>query len=819
MKGKAALVWIVFHAVLALILVFSLLSGASPLRVNANLLDLMPADNGVMNNHGANGATSVRAADKALNAVASRTVVFLAAHEDFSEAKETAALLYETLSQENCFERLSLYADDAVIASFAYFLNANRYALLDTSTRRILTEPDGAQVVANDALAAVYGAFTAVPLDYLEEDPFLLADREMRGFLSSALLSSGTMSARDGVLCAEYEGAWYVMVRGTLTEDAASFSPSKNAVGFLRQSAADCGQITGAKVFFSGVPFHSAESSANAQKEISVISIITMLIVLGVFYLVFRSLYPVCVSALAVSISALTALAGCFLFFREMHIITLVFGTTLIGSCVDYSIHFFVFSVYSGQRGHYQTDVRQSGTRIQSSVLRAMTMGFVSTEICFIMLFFAPFAILKQFAVFSVFGMASSYLSVVCIYPLLTKQGVKGGLPVFLKRKKEVNSSNQTFVTSFKRITLAVIVAVAGIVIFARRDGLAVKNDLRSFYTMSLAMLENERTVSAVMAYGSSPWYFIVAGGSEQELLEREEALCAALDTLAADGSLKSFMATSRFIPSESLQMANYAAATALAPLAPEQYAALGFPPADAERLSTLFVNNLSAPRFISPSSLMENASYTRDSAPEALKDLLSNLWIGEIDGAFYSCVMPLQAVSDIPRFAALAQTLDGVHIVNKVADIGRSLDTLTEMMFRLYAIAFLVIAIVIKIFYPWRETLKICATPLVLSLVSLAVMLLTGIPLGFFAAAAFALVFGLGLDYILFTIEGGKNGVADSQNANLLAITLSFITTAVSFGALSLSSFTPVHIFGLVVFTGLTAAFVSAFLLRSHDA
>ena len=44
-------------------------------------------------------------------------------------------------------------------------------------------------------------------------------------------------------------------------------------------------------------------------------------------------------------------------------------------------------------------------------------------------------------------------------------------------------------------------------------------------------------------------------------------------------------------------------------------------------------------------------------------------------------------------------------------------------------------------------------------------------------------------------------------------AITLSFLTTAISFGSLALSSFVPVHVLGLSILTGLSAAFICTIL------
>jgi predicted exporter len=86
-------------------------------------------------------------------------------------------------------------------------------------------------------------------------------------------------------------------------------------------------------------------------------------------------------------------------------------------------------------------------------------------------------------------------------------------------------------------------------------------------------------------------------------------------------------------------------------------------------------------------------------------------------------------------------------------------------------------------------------------------------ISIGFFSVAALVLVFGLDLDYIVY-ITGKKSG---KKNLTLLGVFLSFLTTILSFGALTLSIFAPVHIFGLTVFAGLGAAFISAVFLQAR--
>jgi len=61
--------------------------------------------------------------------------------------------------------------------------------------------------------------------------------------------------------------------------------------------------------------------------------------------------------------------------------------------------------------------------------------------------------------------------------------------------------------------------------------------------------------------------------------------------------------------------------------------------------------------------------------------------------------------------------------------------------------------------------------------------------------------------------MTGRKN--FNDKHITSLAVLLAFLTTLLSFGALGFSSFVPVHIFGLTVSGGLSAAFISTMLLH----
>ena len=81
------------------------------------------------------------------------------------------------------------------------------------------------------------------------------------------------------------------------------------------------------------------------------------------------------------------------------------------------------------------------------------------------------------------------------------------------------------------------------------------------------------------------------------------------------------------------------------------------------------------------------------------------------------------------------------------------------------------------------------------------------------FSITGIILVFGLGLDYVIYMVEAQKrNDTTENKRLEPYAILLSFFTTAVSFGAISLSSFTPVHLMGLAILVGLATAYYSSF-------
>ena len=772
--------WLLVHLSIPLLLLLSILFMGRSVSVNTSLLDMLPRSS---------HSIAVMEADNILAERNGREIIILSAALDFENAKKGALLLYAEFENSPDFENISLYFNSEVIEDFYRYIYDYRFVIAGNDTL-VLLESGRVEEIAQDALALAFGAFNFVPLDNIATDPFLLTQRRINDFFYSSLLSGGNMMPKDNVLAAEKDGTWYVLLRLTLSPHAVSLQSGRNIIGRIYSTAEILKKsIENLEFYFSGVPFHSYESSSSAQREISLISTVMLLIILLLFLYIFRTPLPVFFSIIDVGIS-LGLAAAALLVFREIHIITFVFGTTLIGTCIDYSVHFFT---------HWKGNPDlENGFKIRRHISKSIIMGFISTEICFFIFLFAPFPILKQFAVFSMVGLLSSFLTCFCIYPRLK-------MPENEKRQFQIFSGKIFLklkglsLPRHVRIVLlaALVVASAALLIF-NFSSVKIKNDLSSLYTMSPFLMESERRTAQVLDYGFSGWYFIVSGSSPEETLRNEENLAIRLEEERLKGNMRSFLGTSLFVPSIKTQQRTYEAMKNLLPLSAAQFEYLGFPPQYAEAFEKEFAS--AAERYC----LIEDAPYYTG---------VSNLWIGEQGGSYYSCVI-LVNPADEALFRAIAEEFDYVYFINKQKDISRDLDTLTRTILVFFLVACIVIFVIIRFVYPLRDSLKIYAVPVFLILTTVAVLAANSIPIGFFSAAALVLVFGLGLDYI-FYMTGRKK---EKNNLTLLGVALSFLTTLLSFGALAFSGFMPVHIFGLTVSAGLGAAFISAVSLQSRD-
>ncbi|WP_191017197.1 MMPL family transporter [Treponema zioleckii] len=770
--------WICFHVLLLLLFGFSVVGG-SGVHIDANLFNMLPSST-------LSGALGD--ADQKLSDSTARNVFVLSGSEDFQSAKRAAVAVYNSLCKSENFASLSLYADSGSISDLEQFTAPYRWAMLDADTANSLKTEEGAREFAEKSLVAAYSSFTLTSLSNLSADPFLLDESNVRRGLL-AIQDAGTkMNSKDGVLASNYNGQWYVLIRGELTEKGAAIASESNGIADIYRACMPLeNDGSGVRFVFQGSAFHSFKSSNSAVQEISIITTITLSVVIILLFLVFRSPIPILASVASIGVSMVAAFSATHFLFGNIHILTLVLGTSLIGSCIDYSLHYFV-----NWKANFEC---ATGSEIRSHIGKGLFLSLISTEICYLLLVLAPFGLLKQMGIFSAVGIASSFLSVVAIFPLIS-------LPAMSKRKipllKNYNSPNRVVRYKLEIIATGSIVVVLAFIIGFNFQKLKIKNDMNKLYTMQGRLKEDTALATEITGYSPKGW-FIVWGKTEEELLQHEEEICAKLKSLQGRG----YLATSRFIPSLKLQDSSVMAVKNLLPLAKEQLEILGYD----EQAYEQFLSDL--PSALKNRMIPQTAFLN---LPKSIRSVTDMLWLGKIADNWYSIVLPV-TVTDEEAYKKIASESGFSYYENKMEDLGQGLDKLTLQIICIFAIAYVLIMIVLKRFYSWKQIVKIASIPAISVMLILAVFSVIGQRIEFFGLTGIILVFGLGLDYVIYMIENLRKKSVSSTSVlkkiEPFAILLSFITTALSFGALAFSSFVPVHTIGLAIFLGLAAAFL----------
>lgn len=792
-------------------------------QINTNLFDILPQSN---------NSREVSKADVVLSTKTGRMFIVLAKGKDLSSAKSAAENFVEKLNEKDkdrlksagdanstsktgrvkSFEEISLTVDTNVMDEIHDYYFNNRYFLLDEKSAELLSSEDGIAEFIDDVNLNIYGGWCSV--DSIDRDPFLLGESELMMALNKLMANGTAMNLSDDVLSCYYKDNCYVMIRGVLTSEGASITNKNSGVKKIYEAAEEIkaelnkksdegkeSDLTSSEseidFIFSGVPFHSYESSTSAQFEISLISTVSLILIILICIYVFRNGIPVVCSVGAILMSALVALCSVLVVFGEIHILTFVFGTTLIGTCLDYSVHFFV---------RWKADEAcGDGEQIRKKLFKGLTLSLISTEICYLLLMFAPFALLKQVAVFSFSGILSSYLTSVCLYPKIkscAKKGIgnqngKKSVINFIGEKIKAFGSKSKLI---KPIILAAIVCASLICVFAFRKNIRIDNNLKTFYSMKGKLLENEIESNQVLDPGTNGCYFIVKGKTQDEVLNFEKEFVNKLEEYKSKKENKNFNynCVTKYVPSKNEQEKSYKAIEKLLPYVKEQYLQYGM---DKEESGFL------ADKVVRDYKENENKFITLDDVPDFIKSAVSTLWIGKVGDEYYSVVMPMH-FNSTEEMKELCSDFDSVFFVNKISDVSGELNKLTKVMLYFIALAFVIMLIILKLFYNWKNALKIIAIPVITILSCVAVLAVAKVPLGFFSVTGIILVFGLSIDYIIYAVE-------DSEKLNSIAIVLSFISSALSFGVLVLSTFAPVFMFGLAVFAGLTTAVICTMLIK----
>ncbi len=773
MKWRAAL-WLLL-AMGVVVTCTAQFAATNRVPVQTNLLALLPATE--------RNPVAEEAVGRLAEATGNRAV-FLVGGEAAAVAAGAARTFATVLRNSGVFRQV--VADIPMLDPkqlTAWYLR-HRYSLLAAKDRATLAAgPGNLKDLESRLQHKLYTPFRFGLTLSPAEDPFGFTD----AWLAGLPLRSLKLEPENGLLVA-HEAHWHwVLVSAELSGSAYDSTMQQRVNAAVERAQGELGNVyPDVTVLRTGTVFFADAARRSAEREFDLIGSGSLLGMLGMLYLVFRSLRPLALGLLSVAFGIATATAVTIGVHGELHLITLVFGASLIGEAIDYAVQYFAAHLGAGASWDAMAGLR----RIAPGLLLALATSLVGYGA----LLLAPFPALSQIGLFAFAGLSAAWLSVFLLLPALLARPSR-------RDPQAAVAAAQKFLRWWQmRMSQRRCLLVAALLLVVAAPGwlqLGGNDDVRLLVSRPASLLAEEEQIRAVTGFGNSSQFFLIEGETPEVVLAREEGLTDRLEALARQGLLTGYQALSSFVPSPERQADNYR-------LWQEKVFV------DEAALKTLFErSDLRDDLFDRQIADFKSAAASRLRLDDWLQAPWStpfrHLWLGRTGQGYAAVVLP-QGVRAAAQLADAAAGLPGVTLVDKAGSVSHLL-----LKYRQWGVLWLLGASaliygVLCLRYGARQAAVTLAPTLLAMGSALGLFGYLSAPLTLFNLMGLMLVLGVGVNYAIFLREGGGRAAA-----TLTGVLLSAGTTLLSFGLLAFSSMPALSGFGLTLLAGVGIAVLLA--------
>ena len=621
---------------------------------------------------------------------------------DSAETAETTAKNYY-----GQIDQTKMKTSDADIKGIIENYERHHYGLLSTKSERLLREKNYEQIEHN-ALELLYNPIMQ-PIGSIDDDPFLL--------LTDYVMSLSTKHDISNFTPIQLNDKYYSLIMLNVDGDTA-LSPSimneevKRLVILQKELS-----TKDVKIYLTGTPVHSYYASTKSAGEINLICILSSLFIIGLIYFYFRSLKPLLPIAVTIGAGIWAGFLVTSLIFPTVHILTFVFSTTLIGICVDYTLHFFV---------SHEKDT--SCDEVIKEIFKSLSVSLLTTASAFVVMLFSNFILLKQIAVFTVTGLATVYLFVILFYPLFCTNIYN---PAHIKHFSIPEKFNKP------------ILIAAGIIIAVGLFRIHFDDNIKNMYVPPKHLLNAEKLQSELIKSNEMMSIFVIEGKNLQELLEKEESITYELSKNNVE-----FQSLSKYLPSLKRQKSVQNLKKELYLKRLNDYAV--FLPSDKRREVI--------DEALTPYPLNYNIKF------EALKN---NFLINE-------------NTSIVAAFGYEGGEINGSRVINFQKDISSQIKKCRIICLSLLLPIFAILYLLLAKIYDFKSAGKIVLPSILAGGVSLGLLGIFNQPVNLFHIIAVFLIIGFGLDYSVFRFGGAKKS-ADAVLISCLTSVFSFTLLALT--------------------------------------
>jgi len=563
---------------------------------------------------------------------------------------------------------------------------------------------------------------------------------------------------------------------------------------------------------YTGLNRFSVESERRIKGDIRWAATASALGVALLFFGFFRRLRFLVLALAPVVIGVIAALGVSRMMFGAIHGLTLAFGSTLVGVCIDYPIH-----ILNHMRMGRHPDAA-GRSRSRRRLWRSLSIGSVTTLAGFFVLAFSSYPGFRQIAVFTISGVTFAFLFSAAVLPLFrpwvtgaSTPGAFNGISLVHRLRGAGSKTRWLTIVLSGVLTIVLILAVSRI---------KMEDDVRALDVNDPVTVAEDAAIRSLLPMSDFPLYVLVSGDDLEEALSKNDGVYSRLSSLREDGVVEDFCSIHPFMPSMALQRRNLDAVAAERGLERRMREALdrsGFEP---EEFTGFF-------------KATDRAS-VEGIAPVAMNDIdaagLGRLITGftfERDGRMWVLTLVRPARDGDVLAGRLIDDRNVVRFNSSTLASTIFSETQRETVVLLVAGVLINVVLLLLLLRGAVAAARALLPTLLALLMVLGGMSLLGVKLNVLHVMSLLLVLCMGVDYAVFLwagMESVKNEDGNDAETASMSIVLSALTTAMTYGFLALCETPVLAAIGSTVTAGIVLVCLltfifPAFLWRRTDA
>ena len=555
------------------------------------------------------------------------------------------------------------------------------------------------------------------------------------------------------------------------------------------------------EISYHGTPASGYYNSTQIKSDLTTTIAGALVLVLLFLLVCFRRWDTIPLLLLPVAFGSLFGLTLMYWLKGEFSLLALGIGGVVLGVAMSYVLHVLTHHVYVSD-----------GEQLLRDQVKPVWLGCLTTIGSFAGLLFIQTDLLRDFGLFAAFAILGTTLFSLTYLPQLLKQK-EGRFPAFIDRINACSFDRS-------RLLIAVILVMTVVCVGAYlKEGTRFDADMHNLGYLEEMTEHSEQLLRDKTYTGDKQKYFASKGATMEEALEHFAVLDHKLDSLQRLGLVKSYTHTNQiFVPLTEQQRRieawkNYWNPARLAQV--KKLIAQTAPQAglNADAFDTFFE---SVAKGYEPSPL-----YEANIIPPGY---LSTLTEQSYDGN-YLCFTSVRCQNDSVR----SSESDYIRICDAVAQDPNLLvldtyyyttDTLLQMsrdfdVLQWLSMAFVFVVLLVSFKFNIKHSL-LGFLPILLSwLIVLGAMVLFNVQFNLISIIISTFIFGIGVDYSIFVMNGLTSGDNQKLNYHKTAIFFSAVTLIVTVSSMLMAQHPAIKSVGFSTLVGLLSAVILSYVLQ----